>query len=65
MYPARIYHRDLQSGHVELWRTIAPADPTGVMLIGRVLFSADDRTYVYQYSRTLNDLYLARDLPGR
>ena len=35
------------------------------MLIGRVLFSADDRTYVYQYSRTLNDLYLARDLPGR
>jgi Tol biopolymer transport system component len=65
LYPARIYRRDLQSGHVELWRTIAPADPTGVMLIGRVLFSADGRTYVYQYSRGLNDLYLARDLPGR
>ncbi len=65
MYPARIYRRDLQSGQVGLVRTIAPADPTGVMFINRVLFSADDRTYVYQYSRGLNDLYLARDLPGR
>jgi len=35
------------------------------MFINRVLFSADARTYVYQYSRGLNDLYLARDLPGR
>jgi hypothetical protein len=64
MYPARIYRRDIQSGHVEALRTLAPADPTGVMLIGRALFSADDRTYVYQYSRGLNDLYRARDLPG-
>jgi len=58
----RIYRRELASGRVEPWRTIAPADPTGVMFIGRVLISADDQSYVYQYSRGLNDLYLARDL---
>ncbi len=61
-FPARIYRRELASGRVEPWRTIAPADPTGVMFIGRVLISADDQSYVYQYSRGLNDLYLARDL---
>ncbi|HYN09447.1 MAG TPA: protein kinase [Vicinamibacterales bacterium] len=61
-FPARIYRRELASGRVEPWRTIAPADPTGVMFIWRVLLAGDDRSYVYQYSRGLNDLYLARDL---
>jgi eukaryotic-like serine/threonine-protein kinase len=61
-FPARIYRRELASGRIEPWRTIAPADPTGVMFVGRVLLSADDPSYVYQYSRGLNDLYLARDV---
>ena len=62
LFPARIYRRDLVSGRVEPWRTIAPADPSGVMAVLRVMIAGDDRTFVYQYSRALNDLYLMRDL---
>jgi Tol biopolymer transport system component len=61
-FPARVYRRDLATGRVEHWRDIAPADPTGVMGIGRVFIAVDDRTYVYQYIRGLNDLYLAQGL---
>jgi hypothetical protein len=61
-FPARIHRRDLQSGRVDPLRTITPADVTGVMFIGAVLVSSDDRSFVYQYSRGLQDLYLARDL---
>lgn len=60
--PLRVHRRDLVSGRVELWRTVAPADPTGVMFVGRVLLSADAGTYVYQYSRGLNELFLAQGL---
>jgi hypothetical protein len=59
---ARLYHRDLATGRIEPWRTIAPADPTGVTVISQVFVDRDERTYVYQYSRALMDLFLARDL---
>jgi hypothetical protein len=60
--PARLYHRDLATGRTEPWRTIAPADPTGVMTIIQVIVDRNERTYVYQYGRGLNDLFLVRDL---
>jgi hypothetical protein len=60
--PGRVYRRDIATGRVQPWRTIAPADPTGVLFIGRVLVAADNRSYVYQYNRGLNDLYLAYNL---
>ena len=62
LFPARLYRCDLATGRVEPWRTLSPADPSGVMFVGRTLIAADDRSYVYQYSRGLNDLYLAREL---
>jgi serine/threonine protein kinase len=61
-FPARIYRRDLVTGHVEPWRDIGPADPTGVIAVQRVLFASDGQSYVYQYSRGLNELYLAQGL---
>ena len=61
-YPARLYKRHLVTGRIEPWRTIAPPDPTGVMYVFRVMIADDDRFYVYQYSRGLNDLFLVRDL---
>lgn len=59
-FPARLYRRHVITGQIEPWRTIAPPDPSGVMLVGRVFIAADDQFYVYQYSRGLNDLYLVR-----
>lgn len=57
-FPARIYRRNLITGAVDPWRTISPADPSGVMFTGRVFIADDDKFYVYQYARGLNDLYL-------
>jgi hypothetical protein len=62
LFRARLYHHDLVTGRIEPWRTVAPADPTGVMNIAQVLVDRDERSYVYQYTRGLNDLYLVRDL---
>ena len=61
-FPGRVYRRDIATGRVQPWRTIAPTDPTGVLFIGRVLVAADNRSYVYQYSRGLHELYLASNL---
>ena len=61
-FPARIYRRNLTSGRVEPWRTLSPADPAGVVSVARVLLADDDVSYVYQYSRGLNELWLAYDL---
>jgi len=32
------------------------------MTVGAVFVARDDRSFVYQYSRSLNDLYLAQGL---
>jgi predicted Ser/Thr protein kinase len=61
-FPARLYRRHLITGKIEPWRTIAPPDPSGVMFVGRVFIAADEQSYVYQYSRGLNELYLVRDV---
>ena len=50
------------TGKIAPWRTIAPPDPSGVMFVGRIFIAADDQSYVYQYSRALNELYLVRDV---
>jgi hypothetical protein len=35
-----------------------PADNAGIIDIGPILITPDARTYVYEYGRTLSDLYL-------
>jgi WD40 repeat protein len=62
LFPARVYRRHLASGRVEPWLTLSPADVSGVMFIARVLVANDDRSYVYQYSRGLGDLFLGYNL---
>ncbi len=58
----RIYRYDPFTGRRQLWKEIVPSDPAGVTLMGRTLLSADGRTYVYSYQRTLSDLYLIEGL---
>ena len=62
VFPGPVYRRNLITGRIEPWRTLAPSDPTGVQAIGDVLIANDERSYVYVYSRGLNELFLARDL---
>ena len=60
--PAQVFRVDVATGQRTLWKTIEPADAAGIDTIGRVLVSADDKSYVYGYNRTLSDLYLVQGL---
>ena len=44
LFRARLYHRDLATGRIEPWRTVVPADPTGVFSIMKVLVDRDERS---------------------
>jgi Tol biopolymer transport system component len=56
--PAPVYRLDLSSGKKELWKEVGPSDPAGVVGIGHFQVTPDGRAYVYNYLRTLSDLYL-------
>ncbi len=60
--PAEVIRMDLATGKRTLWKTMEPADAAGIDTIGRVLVSADGKSYVYGYNRTLSDLYLVQGL---
>ncbi len=60
--PAKVERLDIASGQKQLWRDLMPADAAGVTDIGPVLVSNDAKSYVYEYGRTLSDLYLVEGL---
>jgi dipeptidyl aminopeptidase/acylaminoacyl peptidase len=60
--PAKIYRLDVATGQKQLWRELMPADSAGVTDIGPILITPDAKTYVYEYGRTLSDLYLVEGL---
>jgi len=60
--PAHVFRVDIASGQRTLWRSFAPADAAGIDTIRGVEVSADNKSYVYGYTRTLSDLYLVQGL---
>lgn len=60
--PVRVYRVEVTTGRKELWKTIGPSDPAGVTGLGHVMFTPDGASYVYNYFRTLSDLYLVEGL---
>lgn len=60
--PSRAYRVDIASGRKELWRTIGPSDRAGVTGLGHLIFTPDGGAYIYNYLRTLSDLYLVEGL---
>jgi DNA-binding beta-propeller fold protein YncE len=56
--PANVYQVELKSGRRQLWKQLAPPDPTGIYFIRLPHISADGKAYAYNYSRFLSDLYL-------
>jgi WD40 repeat protein len=57
--PSEVFRVNVHSGQRQPWRKIAPPDLTGVLQVGRVLLSADSRSYAYSVQRTLSELYVA------
>ena len=55
--PSKVYRLDVATGRRELWRTLMPADGSGVNGLTPGPTPSGD-AYVYNYIRTLSDLYL-------
>jgi Tol biopolymer transport system component len=60
--PLDVFRVDVATGKRTLWKTLAPADMSGVDGLGPVEITPDGRTYAYSCSRVLSDLYIAEGL---
>ena len=59
---ATVFCVDLQTGERTACREIRPLDPAGVQGLGPVVLSADLRTCVYSFRRSLAEMYVAEGL---
>jgi len=60
--PARVFRLDVETGKRTPWLDLMPADPAGVTRIPIIELSPDGKTYAYNFTRELSDLYLIRGL---
>src|SRR5579863_283086 len=60
--PATVNKVEVSTGHKQMWKQLVPLDVSGVTDISSVLITPDGNNYVYEYGRTLSDLYLVNDL---
>jgi hypothetical protein len=57
--PAVVDRLELSTGKREAWKSLAPADPAGVMNVGSVHVSRDGQSYAYSYVQQLtSNLYI-------
>jgi hypothetical protein len=61
-WPCAIHRLDLATEKVELWKRVAPPDPTGVLQCLGLLPSADGKSYAYTANRSLASLVVAEGL---
>jgi dipeptidyl aminopeptidase/acylaminoacyl peptidase len=59
---ARIVRLDLRTGRKTPWLDVAPPDPAGVRVIYHVDLTADGKSYLYGYERSVSDLYVVEGL---
>jgi hypothetical protein len=57
--PTPVERVDVATGRRRLWRTIAPADRTGVARLSTIVVGADGKSYAYSYWQVLSVLFLA------
>ena len=60
--PARVYGLDIATGQKQVWKELMPADGAGITDMGPILITPDGKSYVYEYGRTLSDLYLVEGI---
>jgi hypothetical protein len=60
--PARVFKVDIATGRRELWKTIAPADRSGLVSIDNIVMTPDTRSYAYSYERILTGLEVVEGL---
>jgi Tol biopolymer transport system component len=60
--PSQVFRVDVATGRRELWKTIAPADRSGLVQIDTLVMTPDARSYAYSYERILTDLEIVDGL---
>jgi Tol biopolymer transport system component len=60
--PARVFKIDMPTGQREIWKTITPADRSGLIAIDSIVMAPDARSYAYSYQRILTSLELLQGL---
>ena len=60
--PAQVFKIEIATGRRELWKTIAPADRSGLVGISNIVMTPDARSYAYSYFRILTNLEMAEGL---
>jgi hypothetical protein len=61
--PAEVYRIDVRTGARRPWRTLMPADATGVIAIRDIVIANNGESYAYSYRRvSASDLYVAKRL---
>jgi eukaryotic-like serine/threonine-protein kinase len=60
--PAQVFKIEIATGRRELWKTIAPADRSGLVGIPNIVMTPDARSYAYSYLRILTNLEMAEGL---
>lgn len=57
--PTELLRLHLPTGRIEPWRTIGPEDIVGVNALTKVMVSANERTVVFNYRRSLSELFVS------
>jgi len=57
---AEVSRLRIQTGELQPWKRLTPADATGVNSITGLAIADDEKSYVYSYRRVLSELYLAQ-----
>ena len=60
--PARMYRLDIGTGRREVWKEFMPGDLAGNTQLTASAVSGDGETVLFNYGRSLADLYLAEGL---
>jgi Tol biopolymer transport system component len=60
--PAMVFRLDVATGARELWKTVAPADRSGLVAIDGIVITPDARSYAYCYERILTSLQVVEGL---
>lgn len=61
--PTRISRFHPDSGRLEAWREVKPAETLGVNALTKVMVSPDASTVVFNYRRALSELFVAQPVP--
>ncbi len=60
--PAKVERLNLATGQRQPWKALMPPDAAGVTDLGPILITPNANSYVYEYGRTLSDLYLVEGI---